>query len=187
VTEGVGLSASAEVPNPTEVLTSVRRIGTLWPEFPVREWSGDVSFSSVESVGWLRLERAGWENQNITRIDFPKLRTVRRLEIVSHYSKAVPDFPVLERVEQRLVIGINRLPAFPTMPLLREAPVIEVGQSEFIESIDELNDVRADRIAVGDNKRLTSCRIDRTIAAMRLINPQLEVGRSSESTLPCQE
>lgn len=187
ITGSAGFAASSEVANPSEVLTSVVRIGSLLPFFFPADWSGDISFPSVVSVGWLRIEGAGWENYNINRIDFPDLRVVSRLEIVSHNAKAVPDFPRLEKIDERLVIGINRLPAFPSMPSLREAPLVEVGQSDLIESIDELNDVRVDRIGLFQNSRLSSCRIDRTIAAMRTLNSELQVSRSFESTVPCQE
>jgi hypothetical protein len=182
VTTGIGLEAGSAVTNPIPAIATVRRTNSLDGLFVSAEWSGEYIFDSLESVGNLTFAFAG---RRVTKISFPRVETIRRLEIVGHRG-AQPEFPLLREISGRLTIsGENTLAELPLMPALRSCPLIEIGQSSELTSLRELDDVRADTLRTGSNPKLTSCEIDRTVAAMRMLNPQLQVTRSLESTLPC--
>jgi hypothetical protein len=184
VSKGISLVASPEVQNHLAAIDSVRRTGYLFDLFETVDWKGEYSFTALESVNYLRIWGAGFR---VTKIDFPRLVSIETFELLSNRS-AMPTFPELRSISRRFTIGgSSDLSALPPMPKLESAPTVEIGQGDELVSIDELNDVRADVLRVGSNPKLTSCRIDRTVAAMRQVNPQLRVTRDNESTLPCQE
>lgn len=184
VTVGIGLKAGAEVPNPLAAIATVKRTKSLDGLFDYfYPWSGMYEFNGLESVDDLNLERS---SPLVTRISFPTLTTISRLDISIHTRAARPEFPVLTEITRRFTItGENFLTDLPSMPALRSCPLIEIGQSNELTSLRELDDVRAETLRTGGNPKLTSCEIDRTVAAMRRLNPQLQVTRSLESTLPC--